>query len=84
MLKENNPTQRNYANILSLVSTVNEIENEILKRLKNIMFIGFLSAMLSRIFYEKQLTVENKEKVVTIDEAWVYLSDYNKKVNLLL
>lgn len=91
--RENPPTQKSIANSLNTsVATVNKIINQDLqlKKAKKHNVHRLLPRHVAqrktccRILYENYLAGDKWKYVVTLDEAWVYLNDCNKKkVHLL-
>jgi hypothetical protein len=87
VLKENPPTQRSLANRLSISqSTVSRIISRNLNLQKHHKALGHYLTdkhvkerfKNSRKLYEKHLSGDKWQWVVTLDEAWVYLNDTNK------
>jgi hypothetical protein len=88
VLKENPPTQRSLASALGTSSrTINKIINKDLglKKTKKYNVHRLLPRHIAerrtncRKLYEKHLSGEKWKFVVTLDEAWIYLSDCGKK-----
>ena len=93
MLKENAPSQRALASALGTsASTINKIINKNLglkKTKKHNVYRLLPRHIVERItnchlLYENHLSCEKWKFVVTLDEAWVHLSDCGKKLALFL